>query len=43
MFRVAAAEECTREDLFIASVIVLRILNIVTLQEAVMTVTKTSM
>jgi hypothetical protein len=30
MFRVAAAEECSREDLFIASVIVLRILNIVT-------------
>jgi hypothetical protein len=30
MFRVAAAEGYAREDLFIASVIVLRILNIVT-------------
>jgi hypothetical protein len=30
MFMVAAAEEYTREGLFIASIIVLRILNIVT-------------
>jgi len=30
MFRVAAAEECARKELFIASVIELRMLNIVT-------------